>query len=100
MELAQTDSTSTTETKFGEGANFKAALDEAQKFMSKYPDTDSIPDSELPDNHDWRAIGGYNFMNEHRDQGHCGSCYTVSFTQISENRMKIKYGKEMPKLSA
>jgi len=39
-------------------------------------------------------------MNEHRDQGHCGSCYTVSFTQIAENRMKIKYGKEMPKLSA
>lgn len=39
-------------------------------------------------------------MNEHRDQGHCGSCYTVSFTQIAENRLKIKYGKEMPKLSA
>ena len=39
-------------------------------------------------------------MNEHRDQGHCGSCYTVSFTQIAENRLKIKYGKEIPKLSA
>lgn len=98
--LAQTSSSETSENEFGQGANFKAALDEAQKYMTKYPNTDAIPDSELPDNHDWRAIGGYNFMNEHRDQGHCGSCYTVSFTQIAENRLKIKYGKDMPKLSA
>lgn len=65
--LAQTDSSSTSETQFGEGANFKAALEEAQKYMNKYPDAQSIPDTELPENHDWRSIGGYNFMNEHRD---------------------------------
>lgn len=38
-------------------------------------------------------------MNELRDQGHCGSCYTVSFTQIAENRLKLKYGKSIPLLS-
>lgn len=39
-------------------------------------------------------------MNDVRDQSHCGSCYTVSFTQIVENRLKIKYGKKVPILSA
>lgn len=68
--------------------------------MLKYKDAMSIPDVEIPDNFDWRSIGGYNFMNELRDQGPCGSCYTVSFIQIAENRLKIKYGREMPKLSA
>jgi hypothetical protein len=43
-----------------------------------------IPDSELPENFDWRNIKGVDFTNPHRDQGHCGSCYTVSFTQIAE----------------
>jgi hypothetical protein len=68
--------------------------------MNKYTNAESIPDSEIPDNFDWRSIGNFNFMNELRDQGPCGSCYTVSFTQIAENRLKIKYGKEIPKLSA
>jgi cathepsin C len=53
----------------------------------------------LPENFDWRNVGGYNFLNEHRNQGHCGSCYTVSFTQIAEQRLKLKYGREIPLLS-
>lgn len=52
--LAQTNSSSDSEVTFGQGANFKAALDEAQKYMTKYQDAQSIPDSELPDNFDWR----------------------------------------------
>ena len=67
--------------------------------QAKYSSADEIPDSELPENFDWRDIQGYDFTNEHRNQGHCGSCYTVSFTQIAESRLKLKYGKEMPLLS-
>jgi len=85
--------------KFGEGPEFAQALAEAQKFQKKYSNANEIPDSELPENFDWRNIKGYDFTNEHRNQGHCGSCYTVSFTQIAESRLKLKYGKEMPQIS-
>lgn len=48
--------------------------------MKEYPDAQSIPEDKLPDNFDWRNIDGVNFTPKHHDQGHCGSCYTVSFT--------------------
>lgn len=38
-------------------------------------------------------------MGPVRDQGACGSCYTVSFTQVVESRLKLKYGKEVPEHS-
>jgi hypothetical protein len=72
------------------------ALEEARKYQKKYPSADKIPDEEVPANFDWRNVQGVDFTNIHRDQGHCGSCYTVSFTQIAEMRLKLKYGKEMP----
>ena len=81
---------------FGEGEDFAKALAEAQKYQKKYSSADQIPDNELPENFDWRNVGGHDFTNKHRDQGPCGSCYTVSFTQIAESRLKLKYGKEMP----
>lgn len=81
---------------FGEQDNFKEALGEAQKFQKKYSSADKITDEELPANFDWRNIKGVDFTNQHRDQGHCGSCYTVSFTQIAEMRLKLKTGKDMP----
>jgi hypothetical protein len=84
---------------FEEHQNFQAAWSEAKMFQKKYPDAQSIPDSELPENFDWRDIKGVDFTSKHRDQGHCGSCYTVSFTQIAEMRLKLKYGKKQPILS-
>jgi hypothetical protein len=48
--------------------------------MKTYASADEIPDSELPNNFDWRNVGGVDFTNKHRDQKACGSCYTVSFT--------------------
>jgi cathepsin C len=53
----------------------------------------------LPENFDWRNVKGVDFTNPHRDQKACGSCYTVSFTQIAEQRLKLKYGKDVPFLS-
>lgn len=74
-------------------------MEDAQKYMKTYATADEIPDSELPNNFDWRNVGGVDFTNKHRDQKACGSCYTVSFTQIAEQRMKLKYGTDIPLLS-
>ena len=60
--------------------DFEAALAKAQSFMKKYSTTEEIPDSELPTHLDFRDIDGYDFTSYFRDQGHCGSCYTISFT--------------------
>lgn len=87
--------------KFGDmnDKNFVAALEKAQKFMKKYNSAEQIPDSELPEHLDFRNIDGYDFTSHFRDQGHCGSCYTISFTQVMEARLKLKYGKQPPMLS-
>jgi cathepsin C len=84
---------------FENAENFAEAWAEAKKYQEKYPDANAIPDSELPANFDWRNVKGVDFTSKHRDQGHCGSCYTVSFTQIAEMRLKLKYGKNQPILS-
>jgi len=59
---------------------FVSTLDKAQRFQKKYKSADEIPDSELPESLDWRNFDGYDFTSKLRDQGHCGSCYTISFT--------------------
>jgi len=101
LALAQTKAKADEETEassFGQQDNFAAAWDEARKYQ-KYNSAEDIPEAELPANFDWRNVGGVNFTSKHRDQGHCGSCYTVSFTQIVEQRLRLKYGKDMPMLS-
>lgn len=67
------------EAPFGKQKNFQHAWKVAKKFQ-KYASAEDIPDSELPANFDWRNVEGIDWTNEHRNQGHCGSCYTVSFT--------------------
>lgn len=67
--------------KFGENTDeFKKALAHAQQWSKKYSNSDDIPDSEIPEAYDLSSIDGYDFTNPVRDQGPCGSCYTVSFT--------------------
>jgi hypothetical protein len=78
---------------------FMAALEKAQKYMKSFKNSQDIPDSELPDSLDFRNIDGFDFTSYFRDQGHCGSCFTISFTQVMEARMKLKYGKSPPMLS-
>jgi hypothetical protein len=62
------------------GADFKAALAKAQHWAKTYKSADDIPDKLIPDSYDYRNIDGFDFTNPLRDQGACGSCYTVSFT--------------------
>lgn len=87
--------------KFGDlnDKNFVAALAKAQKYQKMFTSAEQIPDSELPDTLDFRNIDGYDFTSHFRDQGHCGSCYTISFTQVMEARLKLKYGKQPPQVS-
>lgn len=67
--------------------------------MNKFKQASDIPDSELPESLDFRNIDGYDFTSYFRNQAHCGSCYTISFTQVMEARLKLKYGKQPPMLS-
>ena len=67
--------------------------------MKKYEKSQDIPDSELPESLDFRDVDGYDFTSYYRNQEHCGSCYTISFTQVMEARLKLKYGKQPPMLS-
>jgi len=55
-------------------------LQKAQSWFNKYKSADEIADSMLPIEYDLRNIDGFDFTNPLRDQGACGSCYTVSFT--------------------
>jgi C1A family cysteine protease len=75
-------------------------LSAAQAWAKKYETAADIPDSELPTQYDFRSIHDYDFTTAPRDQGHCGSCYTFGFIQAIEARLRLKTGKEVPKLSA
>ena len=79
---------------FGDGADFPKALEQAQAWQKKYAKSSEIPDGELPEQFDWRDVGGHDFTGKIRDQGACGSCYAVAFTQAAESRLKVKYGKK------
>jgi hypothetical protein len=81
------------------GKEFEAALEKAQSWAKKYKSADEIPDELIPESYDMRNIDGFDFTNPLRDQGACGSCYTTSFTQVIESRLKLKYGRKIPVLS-
>jgi len=81
------------------GKEFQDALEKAQSWYKKYSSAQDIPDSLIPESYDFRNIDGFDFTNPLRDQGACGSCYTVSFTQVVESRLKLRYGKKQPVLS-
>ena len=82
--------------KFGKMSdeNFVKALEYAQTWQKKYSDAQEIPDEEIPENHDFRNINGYDFTSDILNQGRCGSCYTVAFTQAVNSRLKLRYGRE------
>jgi len=87
--------------KFGDNSTeFKKALEKVQKYAKDYKTADEIPDSEIPDTYSFANIDSFDFTGPIRDQGACGSCYTVSFTQVIESRLKLKYGKDQPILSS
>jgi C1A family cysteine protease len=49
-------------------------------------------DEDLPESWDWRNVNGYDFLSPLRDQGSCGSCYTISFITSVESRLRIRHG--------
>lgn len=66
---------------FGDkSAEFKKVLDKVQNYAKKYKTADDIPDTEIPESLNFANIDGFDFTGPIRDQGACGSCYTVSFT--------------------
>jgi C1A family cysteine protease len=62
------------------------------KEVSKYLNTDieSIDETKLPKNWDWRNVGGKNYLPPIYTQGGCGSCYTFSAISTLEARLRIQ----------
>jgi C1A family cysteine protease len=60
--------------------------------ISKYLNTDieSMDETKLPKNWDWRNVGGKNFIPSIYSQGSCGSCYTFSALASLEARLRIQ----------
>jgi len=46
--------------------------------------------------YDFRNLNGHDFTGRVRDQQHCGACYSLSFIQAVESRIKLKHGKDIP----
>jgi len=87
--------------KVAKDPQFLAAVEKAQTFQ-KYSDAAYLPNESVPEAWDWRNVAGYDFTDDLKDQGKCGSCYTVSFVQSVNSRLKIKYGqkaREVPKVA-
>lgn len=97
VELLQIDE----QAEFGDmqDPKFSEALQHAQSWAKKYAKSEDIPDEMLPETFDLRNINGFDFTGSIRDQGRCGSCYTVAFTQAIESRLLLKYGKKVPSIS-
>ena len=65
---------------FGDKSDdFYKVLAKAQHWAKHYRDIDEIPDSLIPEKYDFRNIDGYDFTGPLRDQGECGSCFSMSF---------------------
>lgn len=87
--------------KFGEDTKeFKDSVLLAQSFGKKYNSIDDMPDTMVPEKWDFRNIKGYDYTGELRDQGACGSCFTMGFVQTIEARMKLKYAQQAKKLDS
>ena len=101
-QVSNDQSVSMTLNEFGgkDDKHFQDTLEKAQKYRKQYANAQDIPESEIPEAYDFRNINGYDFTGPVRDQGKCGSCYTVAFVQAAEARLKLKYGKQIPVLSS
>jgi len=97
--LAQTGSQSEASTDIGtdtEQKSYQKALEKAQSWSKTYSSILEMPSEHIPEVYDLRSIDGHDFTGPVRDQEHCGSCYGLSFIQSLENRLRLKYGKDMP----
>ena len=100
--MAQTGSGAEALTEVGveaEVLSFEQALASVQSWANTYASARDIPDEHLPEVYDLRNINGNDFTSAVRDQEHCGSCYGLSFIQSIENRLRMKFGKDVSPLS-
>lgn len=108
VKLSQTDSTSQSKSE-GSSTSDDAKVEEVQDQKLEYWDSsalgktdreslifywnstlDQIDGSQLPLVWDWTDIGGVSYISDTvRDQGHCGSCYAVTSTEMLESRLRI-----------
>ena len=79
--------------KWGEQTDsFRKAVQHAQSWRKEYKKPEDIPETLIPEKYDFRNIQDYDFTGPLRDQQDCGNCNTMSFIQVIDARLKLKYG--------
>jgi len=75
------------------GKPFENVWKEATKFIDT--PIEKIEEIDLPESWNWTNVDIYDFTTPVKDQKGCGSCYSMSFIESLESRIKIKYGKNL-----
>lgn len=70
-----------------EGEAYQEAFKKLEEWK-KFADPSAIPQDKVPESFDLRNISGFDFTGKVRDQGGCASCYTMSFIQVVESRLR------------
>lgn len=67
---------------------YESDMNEVLKYINH--DTNDMDINVLPLNWDWTNVNGKSFISEVKNQGSCGSCYTITSIDIINSRLKIK----------
>lgn len=71
-----------------EAANHRRNKPASQQTLQ--PSSSSSSNSPMPEKFDWRNKDGKNYITPVKNQGNCGSCYSMATISVAEARLRIK----------
>ena len=68
----------------------QASLERVQSWRKNFSSAAEITQDSMSESYDLRDVDGVDYMGRQIAQGSCFSCYTLAFTYVVENRLKLK----------